>query len=982
MKFLKIIILTLILSYNFFTFAENEEDFTPIDEQITLQDASKDFSNKVIISLFGYKTFKSMLDKELIANNVTIAEIENAVAPLPYLFPKLIYVYKTISYITLFIFLSYLSYILYESFVKTQNSGNFLGQGNNPTFFILKIFLASALIFPIYNKSEDPTQTEQITAVQMLVLKTFSLSNDMGKNITDTYIQSQPKLYPEIKYIGEDSLGTHEKIGTYLIEYNICLKLNNLKPKYKIYKTETNLIIENTSSQENINDEKCRLNISYPLDHTNKDIINNNNEISQIITQSYSLNEDYLTEEEETKLSNPENNIKPYKVYETALIKSYIDFNKELNEKTENVVEVILSATNDKKQNINSVPDFEELLLNSNLNTQEHWFKKCPEILNYSSSSQLTIPEKQYYTVFASKCISNEIAKKVTYKNINDFQNYLSKDNYLNNYHLNLCTHDFNSQNGEINNIEFSYDIENENNSNETNGSSEPILNCISSECSYIDNEISNVYTCSSALSLFSSYNEEKKMSNIGFISIAPIMYRSFVSYSNFNSRKLFNDIKIESSELLKDLEKLNEININNYNNINTANAELEYSKIFFDSRSNTSSYINENLNYYLYKNTSIIYSKLINKNNKSDEISQNSLNPLNRLTKCIEKPNQINDGYICGSVPQEYNTFGSKLIGLYSTAVLLRTVVQGFREDVDDGQKIKKSGLKEKRFRKKIGKVIASGGGIIAILFFADMEEILYILGMNNNEESTKKTDAFSSYSNDINNFQNNLVNDPTFESFPEIGEATTMFSLVVIYAMLPEKIFDKISFIYSAILLLGIFIGYIIPLLPYWLFLSVLLSYFSLLLVRIILLPILSIFIMEPSQSHESSALKNIIIMFSEILFKIPLMIVGVILSWVMTNNIISKVFTLFDIESIFSLQNSSWYIEWLIFGITLIIYVILLFILTNLTITIIQTFYDFSTDWFKGQTKNIIGNSSEQNNLNKTQQYLKLGIKNKKQ
>ena len=63
MKFLKIIILTLILSYNFFTFAENEEDFTPIEEQITLQEASKDFSNKVIISLFGYKTFKSMLER-------------------------------------------------------------------------------------------------------------------------------------------------------------------------------------------------------------------------------------------------------------------------------------------------------------------------------------------------------------------------------------------------------------------------------------------------------------------------------------------------------------------------------------------------------------------------------------------------------------------------------------------------------------------------------------------------------------------------------------------------------------------------------------------------------------------------------------------------------------------------------------------------------------------------------------------------------
>tara|TARA_B100000700_G_scaffold267699_1_gene307835 strand:+ start:103895 stop:106837 length:2943 start_codon:yes stop_codon:yes gene_type:complete len=980
MKILKLITALLILSFSSFVYAEEESDFTSPEEQVTLQEVSKDFSNKVIISLFGYRSFERMSKKEIISNNLTREEVKSAIAPLPYIFPYLLYIYSIISAITILVFVIYLSYIVYESFIKTQNSGNFLGQGNNTTFFFIKIFLVLLLIFPISETKNDIKTKEFTTPIQIFLLKTFSLSNDMGKKITNSYISSQPKLYPEIKYIGSDSLDAHEDIGVAILDYHMCLKRYNFKPKYKFYKTSEKLIIESTSDKENSYISKCNISISYPLDSANKNIVNNRKEVSDMIKQLYPLDDNYLTTKEKEILSDPENNEEAYKRYETTLISSYIDFHIRLNREIEKSVNVILSPTNDNKTNINTASDLKELLLYKNLIPSDYWYKDCDNIINYNGDP-LTIEEKQYYTNFVSKCISEKYAKKITFKNITDFQEYLSEDNYLNNYHLNLCTHNFNSNDGEVTNIEFNYDLDNE---YLEASASEPILNCISNECSNIDSEFSNVYTCSSALSLYSSYNEEKKLSNIGFISIAPIMYRSFVNFSNNNSRKLFNDIKIEDESILSNLEKLDEIEELNYTIIDKSKAELEYSKIFFNSRSirNNNAYINDVIGYGYLKNTGTSYSEIIESNTKIKK-THSTFNPLNRLTTCIENPNKISKGYICGSVPQEYNRFGSMLIKLYSTAVILRTAIKSMQNlsEYNNDFNYKKSGIKQKTSIKKI-KATGAGLGLTAMFLFSDIDQIRFIL--NSNEEENTESDAFSGHMSDINDFQNKMVNDPTFEGFGSIDmkESSIIVSVALVYAMLPENIYKILAPIFDIfVLILGIFIGYVIPLIPYWLFLIVLSSYFSLLLVRFIILPILAIFIMEPSQSHQSSALKNIIIMFAEVLFKIPLIIVGIILSWVLTNNIISKVFTLFDIESIFSLQNPAFYLEALIFIITAIIYTIVLFVLTNLTMTIIQTFYDFSTDWFKGQTKDVIGNTSNTSNMQKTQQLLKLKIKNKK-
>lgn len=298
------------------------------------------------------------------------------------------------------------------------------------------------------------------------------------------------------------------------------------------------------------------------------------------------------------------------------------------------------------------------------------------------------------------------------------------------------------------------------------------------------------------------------------------------------------------------------------------------------------------------------------------------------KLQTCAEHPMQVYNGYACGSVTEEVHIFGSKLIALglqVKMASLLITDTQG--------QKKKSLGEVSRPLIGKLKTAVNFVDGPIAKVF------IVGIMG-----SAFNSTDSFSDVDSEI------WLQYPEILSFmAAIGTASFSGSSV-----LASSVSDLINIFTGLCLTLGVIFGFLMPLLPFGLWLIAIGGWVIALFEALVLSQIWGVVLISPSADHSSDAARKSTIIIVSILLKAPLLVTGMIVAWLLNNILMSEMLMFSDIASALALDSVGTLKSIIDQFIVLIIYFVIMYGMYNIIFSLIESFEKITIDvLFSGES-----------------------------
>ena len=151
--------------------------------------------------------------------------------------------------------------------------------------------------------------------------------------------------------------------------------------------------------------------------------------------------------------------------------------------------------------------------------------------------------------------------------------------------------------------------------------------------------------------------------------------------------------------------------------------------------------------------------------------------------------------------------------------------------------------------------------------------------------------------------------------------------------------------------IMLMGFILAYIIPLIPLYLWMMVIIGWFMLLFETIAILPIWIPTLTTPTKDHTSDAEKKGMGMILKLFLKAPLLCMGLLTAWIITNSVITRIMGFLNFDTVFSSEYGYSLSNVIDSLVLMLAYLIFLWYIINITITIIEAFYEFATNWLTG-------------------------------
>lgn len=925
----KILILFIII----FSFMNTNIAFaqTVQTEDDKLEQEMQDVSNRLILSVFGIDGLRWYINDDSIdLKQINENNIVNYTTPFNndnnFLILSFVFFSVLLGYLLSFI---YIILFIKEGLLKTQNSGQFLGENGNVFFSAFKISIVGILLYPV---------SLPYTTIHIILFKVLGASNDIAKSINSTIISNQPKTYPTLKF---PSSGNKKDEGRALISFMVCSKTDyqdtDKEINFNFYERDDGLIIGE------INKGNCYAKITYGLDKNHRF-------------------------EDEKKLKEKFGLEFNYKEIQIQAIKNVT---KVLIEKADMAADTILLPTKDK------IPFFSEAEAFNNFAVEtatdqsyiDHWEGYCEEIFSYAKNNpikQLLIEEKKQYLYLASRCVSHEVTKRLVYPTeINDFSMYLKTKNYLKDNRIELCNHDYKNlektrsrtiiSESDVNEVAANLGLQNldKNISIKYKSAKE----CLIETCNSINSENTNLFSCMNAIYLNEEMIKQEQMEKSGFLNLGAYMYTMFNSGGiNDNTKKIFNNFKIEY------IPSFNKYSLYP-NNVFFINQKI---KTYEDSVNNTKALdlLNESDN--------IQYKTIFEKNNSLENGVVSLLNHnindgsdflgAKRFSLCIRNSLKIYNGYSCGSVPEEMHNFGQNLFE-YALYIKIMIVIYSEAYNLDDLRKktfTKKDESKdggvtnnaEGRKSKSIKSKIANSGESLKnflssnVLLPISIGAVYYLLDFMGVEISS--TDEFGYFTTERLEDQ-------------KLDFANLSANGIAIVAALGQEsaVGYLIHFLVNLVIFKGFVVGYIIPLIPLSLWLTVVLSWIVLVLEIFFISPLWVPTLLSDYDNHTNRAQNNGIAIFIRLFFKAPLICCGLLIAWIVTNTVVSRLVNFLNFDKIFSIEygySLSAVIDSLVI---LTVYIIFLYYIMNITMTIIEAFYEFSTGWMTGRpTANIYG------------------------
>lgn len=299
----------------------------------------------------------------------------------------------------------------------------------------------------------------------------------------------------------------------------------------------------------------------------------------------------------------------------------------------------------------------------------------------------------------------------------------------------------------------------------------------------------------------------------------------------------------------------------------------------------------------------------------------------MGRLMTCARNPLQVYDGYVCGNIPQEFNAFGSNMLKLAIAGKTILVAGNAIKATTPNTESGSIGGRSVITGVMKSVAIVAGGAASNTII-----DELL--------SGGFAVTDDFGYLS------KTDLIK---YSSFSH-----TVYAFLYMLSESGDIVYDIIDKILTFMLIFGVLFAYVIPFFPYIMVLAAVASFIYLLMKTILMTGFKGVdAIFDDDADILNEKTDSLWADWIAVLLKLPLTMVGVVLAWLMSNVIISHVLRHMKFETIF---NSSSYLQQLVEAVMMIALPFgVIFVVFNMIMTIIESFYDFSVDWLLGRMTN---------------------------
>jgi conjugal transfer/type IV secretion protein DotA/TraY len=919
-KAIKIYLFFTVLIFSSFSFSENNESILQTANGLehysevkynTIDDVFDNLSHRMILGLFGKRALIIFLPTD-VPNN-TIDEIESLdkneliqySKPFNYELVNItLIVLFSISSIATIVMCFFMAWISLERTIITSESGDFLGKNVDSAKANIKFVLIFCLIIPVHNMGKlsesENNIAVNISLIQLGVIKLVGISSYTGDKIFEIYANNTPTYYPIIEMPQKD--GKYSDMVD-LIKYASCVNSESVDDE--IIDIPFNFKrVGKESYKATSGTELCELEINITFDSKTEFLLQNNDEIAKIVP------------------------------FDSYLDVQHSEFRIIMSE-------LLYKANMISKNIVNG--DLDSTIFSSSEEEFINKYKNCGDI--YKPNLDITEDKDAIkYLHKASQCLS--------YDFINDFSKIPSMDYYLDNKNgsdIEMCSNRVMSNNEE-NAIQTEIDskekIVNKKNIEDfgdttqlTEYSQKKVEDCIKDYCS--DFSKSSIYQCSNAIGLGYEHYTRKNMSKKGWMTSGAYIYKIFSNITTNSNGKLpitsfsvnfkKNSVKKSVSHLLDSYsiqdvggelgqynQNLRIIHTDFYNNENQQEEVEDF---------NTSMIV-------LLRQMMLRSSDVNNPQAVMSDLSKYVTEDIIRLNTCLKNPLEITNGISCGNITTEINRIGNKIlnIAIYLKISLLAAELKNTVSNASAPS----------------GSISSKGGNILTNL--VKSRAILGLVSLS----------AFSlDYMLELidgTGFNSSFVES---KSFNKIMIATS--GAVAFYAADGnDKILETFNAATWVLFTIGIVLTFVIPLIPFTLWVLAVIGWLISVFQLLINLPLWAATTMSVSEQDSAESMKVGIKMLVSMVIRIPLMVIGLIIAWLLTNIFVQRILSEEMISFAMNYGDNGMVFMVIDYFLILVIYVIMLITIYNILFSLIEGFHELAMNWMgdKNESGKILG------------------------
>jgi hypothetical protein len=759
----------------------------------------------------------------------------------------------------------------------------------------LKVLLIGSLVVIPVSISSDSHRTPFVTNLGTVILfdllgRVHSHSDEATSELVES--QRQP-----LETIALPSASSKMESAQNLNLFYTCLRVNEGRSDTSAHNLELRLYKDNGDSVSGVVSEgSCSLRISFGVDFESDELLdrlaNSDSEIGLI----------------------PNLFADSQKVAFTSLIEDI--FNRA------NKYSVEFSKNNSVSAWLPESSFESHTSLSLTASELKRWPERCDEIESWGTGEvdEISPADRYYFHHLSARCQSKRIADKLVYP-----ESYEAMANFLGNSsrsqrELAMCVDDSMLSTIEDKRFMPQYSIK-----GESSGAIERInlKSCLANLCAKSSVQDGGMYACTRGMELYERRLNDLRVQDRGTLMLGFYMFNLFMhSPPSSHAKHVFNGF---SMTFKPDAEPNQEVNGEPYLVVSIPVPEqkpVKNMRIVYDM-------------WREYPDTELptIYAK------HDDEHFIRNIMGTDRLLSCAKNPLQSHAGYVCGNVPQEFSRFG---VTMLKNVIMLKTVftigqsvgklrqpIKGFL-DRPSGKVVESPTSANRQQEMVSNMVMQSLKGLASISQISDATfeglEPVFQLKVNSTDEfGYLNTERAESYLQTISPALASLAYLDPDSSFIKIIDTGLMFALVF-----------------------AVLFAFVIPIFPMFIFVGALIK-FSYLLFFTLLTH--GIKLVDASTEKDGDflgeKLDKVFADWLALIFKLPLTVIGLVLAWLMSNVIISHVVT--NINMTF-LTNDGEYgtLDMLVmFGATLVV----IFIVYNMVLTVIESFYDFTVEWILG-------------------------------
>lgn len=795
-------------------------------------------------------------------------------------------------YIGYFILAVFIVWNVLESILEGQFSGSFLGSNFSGGKIVGRFVVVSLLITPIGSSS----------LVYYTFFKGVGYSNLVTKNMNEFYVNYSPSFVP---VVGLPNFDSKSQSMSELMYFGICLynkgvEANQVGTANITLETENNVDFYSTTQIKG-----CEINISFSLDDETNSLFEENG-----VLEEYAIN--YNEAQKSLIVSSLNQVVSQASLYGKRFAESYY---KIKNVYSRSIAENIITSVKGNPYEIDR---------NSCSGLENRPIRDESELTNFVNT--------------AVACLSNTIVTDLSYPKDFDYNSVFGGDSYLNKGKVEACGYQPAPRNKDINRSiilnsgELYVTDDSEYVVRDAN-----IENCLKNYCSSIEG---NSYLCGVNANLLASIKNKEKMAKKGWLIAGASIYSSFGDVQISSSPKvLLNSISISSSYYNAKSTFDSKDNVSEYPQTLNASGPFIQVPVFALSEEDNGELgaingINSPLSAYLFI-------KNINQNSVLDQAQTLLAENLNfgvdgkagifgtkELFECVRNPISYESGFACGTPANEVAKFGDNLFRyvihyyLYKSVATIGRAVDSSGEDGSLGGKIDES--------KEISGIT---GDVFSMLkeytvfysSFAIGESVLSGAELNSN-------DAYLSSSNYKNNELVAAII-PVIErmSIIETGGIGGAISKTVMFA-----------------LLISIICLFVIPLMPFAIFLAAIINYFYRLFIAVVFINAWLASLLSARQNTTTGLGKRGLLMIIQVFMMPPLYFSGLVVAWILSAELMSTVITHSDVFSALAIDSSDYVTGMIDSLVSIFFYIVILYVIYSVIFSIIEGLNEMASEW----------------------------------